>query len=237
MKIFVAIPAYNGSLHMESIRCLLNEQTAASVLGDEISFAFLGGNDGIIVGRNQLATEFLKSDCDKMVFLDADVTFGLGSLLKLVRYPFDFVGGCYRYKMAEEKYPIAWLDKPELQANEFGLLEVAMLPAGFLSLSRNVLETIRKNHPEREYEHLGKRGFAYFSMPIVNGNLYGEDNNLCREWRECEGKIYLDPEVELTHWSFNPTPHVGHIGNWLKNRLKEQSNVAQRIPQMEASPI
>lgn len=219
MKIFVAIPVYDGKLSIESVRCLLAEQALAIGLGDEFQFNFMTGNAGIVQGRNQLAYEFMETDFDRLVFLDSDVTFEPGSLIKLAHMPADLVGGCYRHKRDEESYPVIWPKTAELWADKYGLLEVESLPTGFLAISRKVFETIRDRFPERANTHFGHKSFAYFQMPVQDGVLYGEDFFFCREWREQGGKVYLDPEIKLTHWGFAPTPYAGHIGNWLKARV------------------
>jgi hypothetical protein len=109
------------------------------------------------------------------------------------------------------------LDTPQLWANEYGLLEVTTLPGGFLSLSRKVFETLKAAHPERGYEHFGNQAHCYFQMLFTEGHLFGEDSYFCKEWRDTGGKVFLDPELTLTHWDFN-RPFKGHIGNWLKGR-------------------
>lgn len=217
MKILVAIPVYDGKLQAQSVRCLLNEQAVAFGSGDELDIRFLPNCSHAAMGRNQLSQYFMESDCERLVFLDADVTFNPGDIIKLAHAKEDFVGGCYRYKMENESYPIGWLDTPELWANEYGHLEVKTLPGGFLSLSKKVFEKLKEAHPDRGFEHFGNQMHCYFQMRFEEGFLYGEDSYFCKEWRDLGGKIYLDPELELTHWDFNK-PYVGHIGKWLKNR-------------------
>lgn len=219
MKIVVAIPVYDGKLPIEVVRCLLIEQAAAHVAGDELILRFLSSCSHPAMGRNQLANDFLESDADRLVFLDADVTFEVGSLLRVAHHDFDFVGGAYRYKQIRENYPVGWaLDEKNqgVPMNRAGLLLVDSLPGGFLSLSRKVFADLKAAHPERGYSHFGKQAHAYFQMPFVDGNLYGEDSYFCKEWRDTGGKVWLDPELTLTHWDFN-TPYEGHIGNWLKS--------------------
>ncbi len=218
MKIFVAIPVYDGKLSIDCVKSLLAEQAMALGLGDELQVNFMTGNAGIVQGRNQLAYEFMEGDFDRLVFLDSDVTFEPGALIKLSYMPVDFVGGCYRHKRSEESYPMLWQDKKELWFNKYGLLQVECLPTGFLALSRKVFETLRDKYPERALTHMGQKSFSYFQMPIQNGVLYGEDFFFCKEWRALGGDIFLDPEIKLTHWSYNPVPYAGNIGHWLKNR-------------------
>jgi len=218
VKILVAIPVYDGKLQVETVRCLLNEQALSFASGDEILIRFLPSCSHAAMGRNQLAQDFMDSDCERLIFLDADVTFEPGSILKIAKHKMPFVGGAYRFKIENEMYPVGWLDKPELWADENGLLEVATLPGGFLSLSREVFEKLKEAHPERSYEHFGKTAHCYFQMLFTEGHLYGEDSYFCKEWRDLGGKVLLDPELELTHWDFN-RPFKGHIGKWLKSRI------------------
>lgn len=225
MKVFVAIPVYDGKLPIQTVNCLMNEKTVAHGVGDDLTVNFLCSDAGITGARNTLATSFMDSDFDRLVFLDSDITFEPGALLKLAHMPVDFVGGAYRHKREEESYPIDWLKKDELWWDENKLLEVAKLPTGFLALSRKVFETIRTAHPERSYYQSDNKGFCYFQMPFKDGIFYGEDFFFCHEWCETGGKIYLDPEIKLTHWNFNPTPYVGHIGSWLKNRNNERKEL------------
>lgn len=224
MKILVAMPVYNWMVPADTVRCLLNEKTCAHLLGDDLIVEFLPGCSHPAMGRNQLAKAFMESDCERLVFLDSDVTFDPGSLLKVAHYPVDFCGGVYRLKKENEEYPVGWIpENKELWTNELGLLEVAALPGGFMSLSRNVFETIQKAHPNRWFDHFGKTTYAYFEMPYKQESqqMFGEDGEFCTLWRTLNGKIYLDPNLTLVHHDFKPTPYKGNIGEWLKNRPKD----------------
>ncbi len=219
MKIFVATPVYDGHAPAQLVKCLLDEQAVASGCGDELRQMFLPNCSHAAMGRNQLAKDFLDSDCDKLVFLDSDITFDPGAIVKLAHKPVDFVGGAFRFKFKNENYPIGWLeDRPFLQADANGLLEVGTLPGGFMAISRKVFDVLKAAHPDRSYVHFGHDYHCYFQMKFADGAVYGEDSGFCKEWRDTGGKIYLDPEIPLTHWDFAPTPYVGHVGNWLKGR-------------------
>lgn len=223
MKIFVATPVYDGKLQVQTVSCLMSEQIAALVAGDEIQFHFLPACSHPAMGRNQLADDFMRSDCDRLFFLDADITFDMGSIVKLAHTDTDFVGGCFRYKTEPEAYPVGLLNE-NITPNDFGLIEVQSLPGGFLSISRKVFETHFCKFPSRKYTHMGRKVHCYFQMPFEDGNLRGEDSYFCQEWREAGGKVFLDPEIALTHWDFN-RPFAGHIGNWLKNRNSKQKDL------------
>lgn len=223
MRIMVGIPVYDGKIQVEVVRCLLNEQALAKETGDFLEFQFLPNCSHAAMGRNQIAQQFMDSECDRLVFLDADVGFTLGSLLKVARHDADFVGGAYRFKFDTENYPVGWdTESKELWANNLGLIRVHSLPGGFLSLSKNVFQKLKDAYPDRGYEHFDKTAHCWFQMRFEDGNLYGEDSYFCKEWRDIGGEVFLDPELTLTHWEFNK-PYIGHIGNWLKSRPRAEA--------------
>lgn len=223
MKIFVAVPIYDGSLHALVAKCLMEEHAVAKGVGDELLVKFLPGCSHPAMGRNQLAKDFMDSDCERMFFLDADLTWEIGEIIKLARCPWDFVGGCYRYKKHAEGYPIGWLPKDEQRpAPHKDLIEVATIPGGFMSLSRKVFETLEAKHPERKYEHWGNHAFCHFEMPFKDGRLWGEDSSFCKRWREAGGRIYLKPDITLAHWDFCPTPYLGNMTKWLIANMGEK---------------
>jgi hypothetical protein len=218
LNIFVAVPAYDGKVTVETARSLLNEQMVAAGAGVEFKAVFLPGCSLITHARNQMAQDFLDSEADRLVFIDSDVSWEPGNLIRLASHPVDFVGGAYRLKQEPESYPVGWAEAPELWADpDTGLLEVASVPGGFLSLSRTVFERLRAAHPDRGYTHYQFQGHGYFHAPIHDGRLYGEDTAFCADWRATGGKVWLDPELTLTHVGGH-TAFVGNIGSWLKGR-------------------
>lgn len=227
MKIMVALPIYDARLPFQTMCCLFSEQAEAFRRGDELEVVVSHGSAGIAQARNQLATIFMDSDFERLFFLDHDITWERGDLLRVAHHPVDFVGGAYRLKRSNEAYPVAWLNdekgfKGIPLSEDTALLEVEGVPTGFLALSRNVFEKMLKAHPNRGLtQQLGQKAYCFFQMPFVDGHLYGEDLYFCREWIEMGEKIYLDPELNLTHWDFRPMPHIGNIGKWLKSRVTE----------------
>ena len=230
MKIFVAIPGRGNSLDFNVTACLMEEYAIALQCGVKLEYRLFPSSGGIADGRNFLVNDFLKSDCERIFFLDSDVTFTKGALIQCATKPVDFVGGCYRHKRDEESYPISFKDG-EMWADKNGLIVVDKIPFGFVSLTRNVFKKFDEKFPERLNKNFGLKSTAYFQFPIgKDGILWGEDFCFCKEWNEMGEKIYLDPELELTHWGSLPTPYKGHIGNWLKSRPQ---NIARRLTLMK----
>lgn len=224
MNIFVAIPVYDGKIPARLALGLLKEQQLALGAGDNFKVAILSSNAGVISARNQLVRQFLESDSDKLFFLDSDITFPEGALVKLCHKPVEIVGGCYRHKNPNEvSYPVCFLKQDELYGDANGLTEVAQIPTGFMSIDRSVFKKIDEKFPERR-ARLGN-AVNYFQMPVVDGILYGEDFYFCKEWTEqVGGKVFMDPDLDLVHWCFNPVAYPGHIGKWLRGKNPQDYN-------------
>lgn len=201
---------------VETARALLDEQSVASAAGHTLCVAFRSGSSLITNARDQLARDFLASACERMVFVDSDVSWEPGALTSIALRPVDFCGGAYRKKIEPETYPVSWTAAPDLWADpDTGMLEVAGLPGGFLSLSRNVFERLRTAFPERQYLHPdhSEPFHAYFHVPPGGG----EDAAFCNDWRAIGGRVWLDPELALTHTG-GSNQYAGRIGDWLRNR-------------------
>jgi hypothetical protein len=221
-SLFVAVPAYDGTVHVDTVRSLLNEQIIAEHAGLEFKVVFLPGCSLITMARNQIVADFLASEADKLIFVDSDVSWEPGSLVKLASHKVDLVGGAYRLKQDAEIYPVDLrTDGRELWAVD-GLLEIDTLPGGFLCCTRRVFDDLKVAHPERGYSHYEFSGHAYFHAPFDGGRLWGEDSRFCYEYRQTGGKVWLDPELSLTHHA-GMQAYPGHIGNWLRGRINDDA--------------
>ena len=229
MKIAISIPVYDGKLPVQTASCLFEELAIARQCGDVVSVRFNPNCSNVVMGRNILAKTFLDAGEDRLFFLDADVTWKPGAILRLCHLPVDFVGGAYPLKHEDERYPVRWLDQSDVTGVELSaksmLIDVAGIPGGFLSLARDVFTRLEKAYPNRRVNHFEDNFHAYFQMPYHHGLLWGEDSFFCQEWRDIGGQIYLDPDLVLTHWDFN-RPYRGHVGNW----LKKHGGVPRGIP-------
>ncbi len=218
MKIAIGIPCYDGKVHWETAQSLIAELMVASQLNIHFNILFHAGNSIITRARNLIVMEFLKSDNDYLMFVDNDISWPPGKICELARKNVDIVGGAYRARKDPEQYMVRYLPKDELWA-ENGLIEVEGLPGGFMCISRQVLETMVKNHPELEYEEgiaPDKIAYRFFDF-AQEGNIYwGEDMWFCRLARRNGFKIWLHPEIEFSHIGYKA--FQGTIGKFLKER-------------------
>lgn len=211
MRVFIGIPAYDAKVGVATVQALLSETAILDGLGHECGVGFVGGCSLITHARNDLARGFLASGFDKLAMIDADVSWEPGSLVRLLHHNVDLVGGAYPYKREPESYPVTWLPSRE---RVDGMIEVEALPGGFMVITRAALERVVEAFPDRRYRHGDDQFYAFFDAPFREGRLFGEDNAFCDLWRKTGGKVWLDPDLTLTHTGGDPA-FTGRIGDWM----------------------
>jgi hypothetical protein len=92
-RIYVAIPAYTGQIHLATMRSLMTDWKALRERGDGMELYDEAGNPYIADARAQMVSCFLDSGADELVFIDSDVSWEAGALLRLVDAPVDVVAG------------------------------------------------------------------------------------------------------------------------------------------------
>lgn len=219
-KIMVAIPAYTGTIHLGTMRSLMTDLLTLQARGDEWTVHDECGNALIADARALIVAQFLASGCDTLVFIDSDVSWEAGALVKLVDYPVDMVAGIYPQRKDPINFCVKWLPKETLQADpETNLLEVAGVPAGFMKLSRDQLEKMVEQYPDSEFyveAAPNHKAWALFADYRIGKHKMGEDYAFCRRWTDMGGKVWIDPEIKMGHIGNKTFP--GHLGDWLRNR-------------------
>ncbi len=221
--IWIAIPAYTGQIHLGTMRSIMTDTLALDARGDVVTVFDECGNALLADARAVMVAKFLESDATDLVFVDADVCWEAGALLKLVDAPVDCVAGIYPQRKDPITYSVQWLDKKELWADPgTGLIEVAGVPAGFMRMSRSMLERMVAHYPETEFyvENLpDHKAYGLFESWRDGVMKFGEDYSFCRRWREMGGQVWMAPEIKLGHCGFKT--FYGTIGDWLRNRTEE----------------
>lgn len=233
--VLVAIPCYSGMIHMGTMRSIITDMLAITDAGHKFTLIDDLGNAMIADCRAQIVADFMGSDCTDLIFIDSDVMWGKGDLLKLLEYPVEFVAAVYPQRKDPINYCVRWLeDRKELWADpETGLLEVDGVPAGCMRLSRSVIEKMIDVYPETEFwcqRVPNEKAWDLFGGYRSKDNpriKFGEDYSFCRRWRDIGGQIWIDPRMKMGHVGFKT--FVGSIGEWLINR---EDNV---VPLKEAA--
>lgn len=207
-SIFIAIPSHSWNITVPTFLSLWQAKDEASEHDWKIHVECLAGDADIARARNVLLAQFYKSDCTDLVFIDADISWGYGTLARLMAHSADFVCGVYRMKTDDaEIYPVHWKQPRNMMVDpetKSPLLEANLVPGGFWRLSRRCVETMFEHSPkpwmvdvrfpDMEYPEV----FEWMRDRSGKRRL-SEDYTFCRKWQDAGGQIWVDPALCIDH--------------------------------------
>lgn len=209
VKAFIAIPAY-GDLCAEFVHSLFGSQVALQSAGISADLCILSGSCHVDDARNDLARQFLDSDCDRMVFIDADIGWDPVDLVRIIQADHDVSGGIYPLKQDYEGYPVRPCQGP-LQAEADGWLEVEGVPGGFTCVKRHVIQTLydqewrgfygSRDDPDKHkpIKLIFERLYDNPGEDPIYGARTSSDYAFCRKTRAAGFHIYIHPMIKLRH--------------------------------------
>src|SRR6056300_628374 len=105
-KLFVATPMYGGQCHGMYTKACADLAKLCQSYNVECKFFYLFNESLITRARNYCGDEFLRSDCDYLMFIDSDIGFDYKDVLTLLHF-----AGSDGYDIITAPYPkktIAW---------------------------------------------------------------------------------------------------------------------------------
>jgi hypothetical protein len=222
--VWIAIPAYTGTIHLATMRSIIADMLKLAERGDRVTIFDESGNAMIGDCRGLIVSKFLDEDGTHLVFVDSDVTWEAGALLKLVDYDVDFVAGLYPQRRDPINYCCQWIQERKELELEDGLIEVAGVPAGFMCLSRPMLEKMVAHYADTQFhcdQAPNKTAYDLFGPYRIGRIKFGEDYSFCKRWRDLGGKVWIDPEIRMGHVGYKT--FVGSVGEWLKERTNDRT--------------
>lgn len=208
--VVVAIPAYTGLVHCGTMRSILYDVIALINAGDVVRIVEEVGNADIARCRSMIVAKFLaQKEATHLVMVDSDVCWEPGGLVSLVNAGLDFVAGAYPKRIGDGTAFHLLMKPGEVQSLDpvTQLLEVEAVPAGFMCLSRKMLERMVEAHPESKFSFRECPGgvawdlFEAYWDTDADGlrHKYGEDYSFCRRWRDLGGKVWVNPRIGMGH--------------------------------------
>lgn len=214
----VGIPCYTGKIHLQTMRCLMADAIQLMARKDQFMFAEDIGNSDIAGSRAMILATFYRSDADVLVFIDDDVIWQTGDMVRLIDYPVDLVGGIYPKKTEESSFPIRAEAKEEYRTDpETGLVEVTGLPGGFMKISRKCVEEMVKAYPRttKRGSHESSQFWPVFDpYELPDGDRLSEDFSFCQRYRDIGGKVWANFEFDMGHIGYKT--FKGSLGNYLR---------------------
>lgn len=206
MKLFLALPVYGGinPYFASSLLTLATHRPRPIGIDPRLCI----GDSLVSRARNKLCAEFLESDCTHLLFLDSDLVFSPGQIFRLARHAEkgrDIVAGLYPKKQLELGWVCNMLEE-DGEPDADGLQRVKYAGTGCLMFSRAVLERMRAEYPEIEYDpDDGESGLKWDFFATGVRNFDGRRRYLSEDWMFCQRAldlgfdIWMDTQVVLKH--------------------------------------
>lgn len=216
-RLFIAVPAYTGSIETETNHSLLEGIITLRDAGVRITWSVLEGCCYLCHARNQLVAQFLASDCTDMLFIDADMGFGPNDLARIVLAERPVVAGLYRKKTDVKMDFNLRLPAATHNCADDGLLEVEGVATGFLRINRAVFDAMKPATMEYGNGHEGGRKWRnYFRTLYEDGVFWGEDFQFCRDVKAAGFKVWAIPDLTLRH--VGKKVYEGNWAQWMESQ-------------------
>lgn len=184
------------------LRAMKESVPLLDAAGLDHQIVFEVGNPYISAGRATMLRKALDASADMIVFLDHDLSWSPGDLLKLIQTKGDVVAGVYRYKRDEEEYMGAVVTDaqniPQGRPSD-GALSGFRVPAGFLKITKEAVNKFMETYPELCYGPYYYPSVDLFNHGACERLWYGEDYAFSRRWLATGERIWIVPDLDINH--------------------------------------
>ena len=205
IHLHIGIPCYGGMVSEPTMTSFLRFTLLASQAGLNWSLDTMVNESLVTRARNNLMAKMMtNTQATHFMFIDADIRFQPESILQMIAYDKDVIGGLYPKKALPVNYVINLKPETKIQGDIF---TVDTMGTGFLLFKRDVYSKLIDAHPECKYVDdvgLGKQYepmmYSIFDVQIdERGHYLSEDWLFCRRWQKLGGEIWAHSKVLLNH--------------------------------------
>jgi hypothetical protein len=226
VHLHIGIPCYGGMVSEPTMTSFLRFVLLASQAGLNWSLDTMVNESLVTRARNNLMAKMMTNTAaTHFMFIDADIRFQPESILQMIAYEKDVIGGLYPKKALPVNYVINLKPETKIQGDIF---TVDTMGTGFLLFKRQVYEKLIAAHPECKYVDdvgLGKQYepmmYSIFDCKIdEKGHYLSEDWLFCRRWQSLGGEIWAHSKVLLNH-----VGHYEYAGDLDKLKIMERGSM------------
>lgn len=204
MSILFCTPMFANQCWAPYFESCLRLKDALHDLGMRHDFLLTKGDSLIVRARETSVAAFMKTDYERLMFIDADIQFHPDDVAKLWNLNADVAVGGYPWKDAGKNTVSAWKDGAEVRLSEHDQpFPVDYAGTGFMMIKRRTLEVIRADC--YAYDEGGTECFGCFDLLYLErkgrlGVKLSEDYAFCERVRKREMTVWCDPSIRLAHW-------------------------------------
>lgn len=206
LRPLIATPCYGGVVAHEHKDAMVDLAVNLTQVGISFRTYSLANESIVDRARNECVAEFLEDESlTHLFFIDADIAFRPQDFYDMLVSSLDFVVGPYRKKHPTEQWTTTFLPGPQEifsipSAPSKRFMECAEGGTGFMCLSRWAVTRLQ----EVSALYVGgvessRTCWDVFRCPIDAGVRIGEDQYVCRRWRELGGQVWCSLGAKLGH--------------------------------------
>lgn len=162
------------------------------------SFGFIWGGSVITMDRNRVIDEFMKSDANRLFWVDSDIVWESKDFIRMLALSQkrDVICGAYPAKKEPTTYYIKFKDK---KYDELGLVEIEGVGLGFTVMTKKVVKDLVDNSPKVMNQVDNTKVANVFRIDSIDGSFRTEDMALFSDIRDLGYNVYLDVDISLGH--------------------------------------
>ena len=227
-KVFLSTPCYGGLCLEAYMSSVIKLQVLCLKENIQLMIDTTENESLVHRARNVSVGRFMqKTDCDFLMFIDADIDFDPQAVLRLINSGHDLSVACYPKKVVMWEQAAEAIKKGDerdmamlssslvvnIGANKRtitdGFVEVLDGPTGFMLIRRSVFKQLEEKIPELwcKNDHQNRDFDDYHAafdcmIDPETRRYLSEDYAFCRRWQQVGGKIFADVNTTL-----------GNVGN------------------------
>jgi hypothetical protein len=216
VRLLIATPTANGVAMTGYVEALAGMLIRLASNGIPVTFKALDG-ENLILQRNLLVQEFLRSDATHLLFVDSDLTFPPDLAERLLAAEKPFIGTAYPKRRLDLPALAQRLERSDFQTAlalaydwnlhvingavtvSHGLAQVKALPGGFMLIARSVFELMVEKGEAPPMTGAADPPRAFFREMRSGDSLIDLDYAFCITYARCGGEAWLYVDAEIGH--------------------------------------
>ena len=245
MKVALATPFYMSQEYSHFGESMIHTCTMLTNAGIPWELIRIEGDSYVDRAKNTAVANFLETDCTDLIMIDSDEKWHPEAISRLLQHPEEIVVGAYPFKNNWGAFAgnplIETVDGKQQYAGWRGLpdgsclLEAYNIAGGFTRIKRSALEKYADAYPDDvyldDYAWPNRKGRIYtmfFMCDVKDYQRYGEDAYFSRRMRDAGVRLWIDPNITITHYGIH-----GWTGNFHESILKPPEEIAAIQAELE----
>ena len=213
-RLFLASPQYGGQCYTIFARSVTDLGLLCGFYRIPLDTHWVMNESAVTRARNYCADEFLRSESDHLLFIDADIGFKAQDAIELlilqIQNPeYQVIGAPYRTKSIDVNH-WAFNYKDQFDPGSTEPVEVSGTGTGFMLIHRSVFEALRDRFPQWSYRPDGIPGtpfdgsrdimkFFHLEIDPPSRRDLTEDYWFCNRCADIGIRTWLCPWMKLRH--------------------------------------